>query len=154
MYDCSVSSTIALRPSATVAQAAWKQRILFPSAFSPKTWVIVPVGSPPSVSMSSGLQRVGSFSMSAQPLHQVVAALGQPDRVERAVPLHVRPHYRKVTFALQPVDRLLNLLLGVLHREVGDDGTACRLLVSGGDLEDLLDEARVVLLRLRFLRRL
>ena len=29
-----MSSTIAVRPSATVAQAAWKQRMLFPSAFS------------------------------------------------------------------------------------------------------------------------
>src|SRR3989442_1531489 len=135
MYDCSVSRTIAVRPSATVAQADWKQRMLFPSAFSPKTWVIVPVGSPPFVSRSSGLQRVGSFSMSAQPLHQVVAALGQPDRVERAVPPHVRPYHREVAVALQPVDRLLNLLLGVLHREVGDDGAAGRLLVSRGDFE-------------------
>src|SRR5438445_6915546 len=132
MYDCSVSSTIALRPSATVAQAAWKQRILFPSAFSPKTWVIVPVGRPPSVSMSRGLQRVGIFSMSAQPLHQVVAALGQPDRVEGAVPLHVRPHHRKVTFALHPVARLLPFLLAVLHREGCDDGTASRPRVGDG----------------------
>src|SRR2546428_6359521 len=133
MYDCSVSRTIAVRPSATVAQAAWRQRMLFPSAFSPKTWVTVPVGSPPFVSRSSGLQRVGNFSMSAQPLHQFVAALGQPDRVERAIPLHVCPHHRQVAVALQPVDRLLNLFLGVLHREVGDDGTAGRLLVSGGE---------------------
>ena len=49
---------IALAPAPTVAQAAWNEMMLLPSAFSPKIWVIVPVGSPPSVRVSTATHPV------------------------------------------------------------------------------------------------
>src|ERR1700733_7042567 len=55
---------MALSPAATAEQAAWSDKILFPSAFSPKIWVMVPVASPPSISVSMALQPVSIFPSS------------------------------------------------------------------------------------------
>ena len=48
-----MSSTMALWPEATTEQADWNESTLFPRAFSPKTWVMVPAGSPPFMSVST-----------------------------------------------------------------------------------------------------
>ena len=56
----------ALLPPDTVEKADCRDRMLLPRAFSPKTWVIVPVARPPSESASSAEQPVGSLFVRLQ----------------------------------------------------------------------------------------
>src|SRR5271170_6666859 len=112
---------MALLPAATVAKPAWSERMLLPSAFSPKIWVIVPVGSPPSVSVSSALQPVGMRSMLTTP------PLGQRPTLDgRRKYMHGPPslgrHGRRghVSLGLQPFYDLLQCFLGEFGGEVGD----------------------------------